>query len=110
MGLVRAGAWRHWLLRQGGACAHWLPAVARAFERCPGPAAASVMASPPGAAWEFQLPLCPGDLLRSGGSASPRLLPPAQLSGALAAFGAAFGAQGPRAVLQHFDALCSLLQ
>ncbi|XP_059576393.1 condensin complex subunit 1 isoform X3 [Alligator mississippiensis] len=67
------------------------------------------MASPPGAAWEFQLPLCPGDLLRSGGSASPRLLPPAQLSGALAAFGAAFGAQGPRAVLQHFDALCSLL-
>ncbi|XP_019404499.1 PREDICTED: condensin complex subunit 1 isoform X2 [Crocodylus porosus] len=64
---------------------------------------------PPSAAWEFQLPLCPGDLLRSGGPASPRLLQPAQLPGALAAFGAAFGAQGPRAVLQHFDALCSLL-
>uniref|UniRef100_A0A7M4EKC1 Condensin complex subunit 1 n=1 Tax=Crocodylus porosus TaxID=8502 RepID=A0A7M4EKC1_CROPO len=63
---------------------------------------------PPSAAWEFQLPLCPGDLLRSGGPASPRLLQPAQLPGALAAFGAAFGAQGPRAVLQHFDALSGL--
>ncbi|XP_027305536.1 condensin complex subunit 1 [Anas platyrhynchos] len=61
---------------------------------------------------DFQLPLVAGDLLRGGGVGryvvqdvlSGRELPPA-----VAAFRAAFRAQGALAVLQHFDTMYSLL-
>ncbi|XP_030122722.4 condensin complex subunit 1 isoform X1 [Taeniopygia guttata] len=61
---------------------------------------------------EFCLPLAPADLLRHGGPGryvvrevlSARELPPA-----LAAFRAAFRAQGALAVLQHFDCVYSVL-
>nr|XP_021404490.1 condensin complex subunit 1 isoform X1 [Lonchura striata domestica] len=64
------------------------------------------------AAPEFCLPLAPADLLRDGGPGryvvrevlSARELPPA-----LAAFRAAFRAQGALAVLQHFDCVYSVL-
>ncbi|XP_054242817.1 condensin complex subunit 1 [Indicator indicator] len=64
------------------------------------------------AAWEFQLPLAPGDLLRCGGYGRyvvQDVLPVRELSPAITAFRTAFRAQGALAVLQHFDSIYSLL-
>ncbi|XP_067402039.1 condensin complex subunit 1 isoform X1 [Emydura macquarii macquarii] len=67
---------------------------------------------PPSLPWEFHLPLSPADLLRSGGPAQyvvQEVLPRAQLAGQLAEFRVVFRAQGPLAMLQHFDTFYSLL-
>ncbi|KAM6098806.1 condensin complex subunit 1 isoform 1-T1 [Theristicus caerulescens] len=64
------------------------------------------------AAWEFQLPLAPADLLRDGGPGHyvvQEVLPARELPPALTAFRTAFRARGALAVLQHFDSLYSLL-
>ncbi|NWX48972.1 CND1 protein, partial [Steatornis caripensis] len=64
------------------------------------------------AAWEFQLPLAPADLLRDGGPGRyvvQEVLPAGELPPALTAFRTAFRARGALAVLQHFDPLYSLL-
>ncbi|NXQ23847.1 CND1 protein, partial [Alaudala cheleensis] len=64
------------------------------------------------AAPEFHLPLAPADLLRDGGPARyvvQEVLPAHGLPQALAAFRAAFRAQGALAVLQHFDCVYSVL-
>ncbi|NWW69797.1 CND1 protein, partial [Climacteris rufus] len=64
------------------------------------------------AAPEFRLPLAPADLLRDGGPgryAVQEVLPARELPPALAAFRAAFRAQGALAVLQHFDCVYSVL-
>ncbi|KAM6321256.1 condensin complex subunit 1 [Aegotheles albertisi] len=62
---------------------------------------------------EFRLPLEAADLLRDGGDGRyvvEEVLPARQLPPALAAFRAAFRTRGALAVLQHFDALYSLLR
>ncbi|NXW05817.1 CND1 protein, partial [Fregetta grallaria] len=64
------------------------------------------------ATWEFHLPLAPDDLLQNGGPgryAVQEVLPARELPPALIAFRTAFRARGALAVLQHFDALYSLL-
>ncbi|XP_015481464.1 condensin complex subunit 1 isoform X2 [Parus major] len=64
------------------------------------------------AAPEFHLPLAPADLLRDGGPGRyvvQEVLPTRELPPALAAFRAAFRAQGALAVLQHFDCVYSVL-
>ncbi|XP_042529439.1 condensin complex subunit 1 [Dipodomys spectabilis] len=61
---------------------------------------------------EFHLPLSPEDLLRSGGVNQyvvQEVLPIRQLQPQLKAFQAAFRAQGPLAILQHFDTVYSIL-
>uniref|UniRef100_A0A8C5TL43 Condensin complex subunit 1 n=1 Tax=Malurus cyaneus samueli TaxID=2593467 RepID=A0A8C5TL43_9PASS len=61
---------------------------------------------------EFHLPLAPADLLRDGGSGYYvvlEVLPVRELPPALAAFRAAFRAQGALAVLQNFDCVYSVL-
>ncbi|NWV34162.1 CND1 protein, partial [Grantiella picta] len=64
------------------------------------------------AALEFHLPLAAADLLRddsSGRYVVQEVLPALELPPALAAFRAAFRAQGALAVLQHFDCVYSVL-
>ncbi|NXB89314.1 CND1 protein, partial [Vidua chalybeata] len=64
------------------------------------------------AAPEFHLPLAPADLLRDGGPGRyvvQEVLSVHELPPALAAFRAAFRAQGALAVLQHFDCVYSVL-
>ncbi|NWZ71750.1 CND1 protein, partial [Acrocephalus arundinaceus] len=64
------------------------------------------------AAPEFHLPLVAADLLRDGGPGRyvvQEVLPVSELPPALAAFRAAFRAQGALAVLQHFDCVYSVL-
>ncbi|NXK63493.1 CND1 protein, partial [Sylvietta virens] len=64
------------------------------------------------AAPEFHLPLAPADLLQDGGPGCyvvQKVLPARELPPALAAFRAAFRAQGALAVLQHFDCVYSVL-
>ncbi|RLV99038.1 hypothetical protein DV515_00010182 [Chloebia gouldiae] len=80
--------------------------------RAAGPNPPCPLAAGRGASPQFCLPLAPADLLRDGGPGryvvrevlSARELPPA-----LAAFRAAFRAQGALAVLQHFDCVYSVL-
>ncbi|NXP05107.1 CND1 protein, partial [Thinocorus orbignyianus] len=62
--------------------------------------------------WEFHLPFAPADLLRDGGPGRyvvQEVLTPRELPPALTAFRTTFRAQGALAVLQHFDAIYSLL-
>ncbi|NXX98191.1 CND1 protein, partial [Centropus bengalensis] len=64
------------------------------------------------AGWEFHLPLAPADLLRDAGPGRyvvQEVLPARELPPALTAFRSSFRAQGPLAVLQHFDSMYSLL-
>ncbi|XP_059694143.1 condensin complex subunit 1 isoform X2 [Haemorhous mexicanus] len=64
------------------------------------------------AASEFHLPLVPADLLRDGGPGRyvvREVLAARELPPALAAFRAAFRAQGALAVLEHFDCVYSVL-
>uniref|UniRef100_A0ABM5FR67 Condensin complex subunit 1 n=1 Tax=Pogona vitticeps TaxID=103695 RepID=A0ABM5FR67_9SAUR len=62
--------------------------------------------------WEFQLPLSPADLLRSGEASQyvvQEVLPLKQLPGSLSEFRAVFRTQGVLAILQHFDTVYSIL-
>ncbi|KAM6214290.1 condensin complex subunit 1 isoform 2-T2 [Rhynchocyon petersi] len=61
---------------------------------------------------EFHLPLSPEELLKSGGVNQyvvQEVLPIRHLPSQLKAFQAAFRAQGPLAMLQHFDTIYSIL-
>ncbi|XP_076796698.1 condensin complex subunit 1 isoform X2 [Arvicanthis niloticus] len=62
--------------------------------------------------FEFHLPLSPEELLKSGGVNQyvvQEVLPVKQLSSQLRAFQSAFRAQGPLAMLEHFDTIYSIL-
>ncbi|XP_028610262.1 condensin complex subunit 1 isoform X2 [Grammomys surdaster] len=62
--------------------------------------------------FEFHLPLSPEELLKSGGVNQyvvQEVLPLKQLSSQLRAFQSAFRAQGPLAILEHFDTIYSIL-
>lgn len=62
--------------------------------------------------FEFHLPLSPEELLKSGGVNQyvvQEVLPIKHLSSQLRAFQSAFRAQGPLAILEHFDTVYSIL-
>lgn len=62
--------------------------------------------------FEFHLPLSPEELLKSGGVNQyvvREVLPVKHLSSQLRAFQSAFRAQGPLAILEHFDTVYSIL-
>lgn len=62
--------------------------------------------------FEFHLPLSPEELLKSGGVNQyvvQEVLPVKHLSSQLRAFQSAFRAQGPLAILEHFDTVYSIL-
>ncbi|KAM4636335.1 condensin complex subunit 1 [Discoglossus pictus] len=61
---------------------------------------------------QFQIPLAFGDLLKSGGVGQyvvQEVLPVRQLQDRLLAFQTSLRSQGPTSILQHFDALYSIL-
>lgn len=63
--------------------------------------------------YEFRLPLSPEELLKSGGVNQyvvQEILSIRNLPSQLRAFQAAFRAQGPLAMLEHFDTVYSILQ
>uniref|UniRef100_A0A8D2D1F0 Uncharacterized protein n=1 Tax=Sciurus vulgaris TaxID=55149 RepID=A0A8D2D1F0_SCIVU len=62
--------------------------------------------------YEFHLPLSPEELLKSGGVnhyVVQEVLPIRHLPSQLRVFQSAFRAQGPLAMLEHFDTIYSIL-
>lgn len=66
-----------------------------------------------GMSWDFLVPVCVGDLVKTGGINQyvvQDVVPPKQLPSCLSRFKAALRSQGPSCILEHFDTGYSVLQ